>query len=347
MELTTRQLNRTLLARQLLLARRRVPLPASVSRLVALQAQYAPSPYVALWSRLDGFRREQLTRALERGTLLKAWPLRSTLHVVARKEFPFLVSASIESQQGRLRNLGTDVDAVATALGNDPLTAAETNAVGADVLGTDDRWTIAFTLRGIPFVRTPPVGPWPHTKPSPAKVWREPLPPPDEATRRVVHAYLAAYGPATREDVEQFTGFRLGQIGPALDGLPRREAEDGRALFDVPRARLADERVDAPVRFLPPYDSIILAHRDRSRILPDAYFDTVIRRKNATTLATFTVDGFIAGSWRIETVRGRATILLQAFDPLPRAAHPLLRGEAERLVRFHEPDATAYAVAFR
>ncbi len=230
-----RQLNRTLLLRQGLLARRRAPVPAAVARLVALQAQYAPSPYVALWSRLEGFRKEQLTRALAAGTVVKAGSLRTTLHVMARTEFPAIMAAYIDSQRGRLD--GIDVEALVAALPDRPFTSREFFELGHRALGTDDRWTVAFAGRAIPTTRTVPLGPWPHTKPSPSVLWREPLPEPDVGAAHVVRSYLAAYGPASREDIQQFTGFRMRQIDPALEGL--RESD---GLFDVPRARRADRR---------------------------------------------------------------------------------------------------------
>jgi hypothetical protein len=323
---TPRELNRTLLARQLLLERGKLSVPRAVERLVALQAQYAPSPYVALWSRLQGFRKEQLTRALARGTVVKGWPLRATLHVTTREDFPALAAGSVESLRGR--KLDVDLDALRRALPARPLTSRETFEIAGKTLGTDDRWTIAFALRRLAWVRTPSEGPWPHTKPTPAFVWPEPLPAPAEGVARAVRAYLTGYGPATRDDIQQFTGFRLGQIDPALEAM--RELEEG--LFDVPRGRVTKATVKAPVRFLPPFDSIILAHRDRSRILPDEYYETVIRRKNATTLATFTVDGFIAGAWKLD---GRK-LRIDPFAPLPRRARQEVDAEAGRLAAFYE-----------
>ena len=322
--MTLRELNRTLLQRQLLLARSRLAPSKAVERLVALQAQYAPSPYVALWSRLEGFRKEQLTRGLAVGSIVKASSLRLTLHVMTRAEFPYLAAACIEGYRNRTEGRTSDLDALRAAIPDEPLTSAEFFELGHRVLQTDDRWTVAFAFRSLAFVRTEPVGPWPHTKPSTALLWREPLPEAQAGAARVVRAYLAAYGPATRDDVRQFTGFRLGQIDPALEGL--RELGDG--LVDLPRARLVrgDER--APVRFLPAFDSIILAHRDRSRIVPPEYLEAVFNKKNATTKNTFTVDGFVAGAWRIEKRR----LVLEPFAPLPVRVRREVEAEGERLL---------------
>lgn len=331
--LSRRELNRTLLLRQSLLERRRRPLLEMIGRLVALQAQYSSSPYVALWSRLAGFRKAQLTDALRNGSAVKSGLMRGTLHVVTRDLYPFIEAGHIESQRGRLARLGTDPEALFAAWPDEPVD--DPVALAARLLGTDDPWTIAFTLRAMPWVRTAPLGEWPHTKPSPSLPWREPLAAPAEGAMRVVYDYLAGYGPAAREDIEQFTSFKVRQIEPALDGLRTFVDESRRVLYDLPRARLAAADMIAPVRFLPSYDSIILAHRDRARILPDEYRDVVLRRKNATTLATFTVDGLIAGSWRAERVRGTWRVDAEAFAPLPRTIRGEVDAERDALERFY------------
>jgi hypothetical protein len=334
--LTLRELNRTLLARQLLSERKRISLVRAVDRLVALQAQYAPSPYVALWSRLDGFRKEHLTQALVDGSIVKAGTLRTTLHVMTRAEFPYLVAAYIESGRGRTEGLGVDVELLRAALSEEPITSADLFALGHRVLNTDDRWTVAFAYRALPFVRTAPIGAWPHTTPPPLALWREQLPDPGESAVRVVRGYIAGYGPASRDDVVQFTGFKLRQIDPALAGLRTYEDEQGRALFDIPRAQVVPADGPAPVRFLPAFDSIILAHRDRSRIVPGEYIDIVFNKKNATTKQTFTVDGFVAGAWRIERKRGRWQLEVEPFAPLPLKVRREVDAEGERLLAFYE-----------
>ena len=329
--MTLRELNRTLLLRQMLLERKRISVSKAVAKLVALQAQYAPSPYVALWSRIEGFRKEQLTRGLVAGTIINTGTLRGTLHVMSGAEYPFIASAYIESGRGRSTGLGVDLEALRSAVPAEPLSGAELTALGHRVLGTDDRWTVAFAWRALPFVRLPPVGPWPHTKPPPYLLWREPLPDAQESSTRVVRAYLAAYGPASRDDVVQFTGFKLRQVDPALDGLRTFEDERGATLYDVPRAPRADAGVHAPVRFLPAFDSVILAHRDRSRIVPPEYVDAVFNKKNATTKNTFTVDGFVAGAWRIE----KGKLRVDPFAPLPSRARREVDAEGAKLLAWY------------
>jgi hypothetical protein len=321
---TLRELNRTLLLRQMLLRRKRMSVHDAVARLVALQAQYAPSPYVALWSRVAGFRKEQLTDAFRDGSIVKAGTLRTTLHVSTRDDYPAVAAAYIETQRARAERLG--VDALRAAAPAGPTEGAELIELGHRVLGTDDRWDVSFALRALPFVRAPPVGPWPHTKPPPFVYWREPLPEAGEAATRVVRGYLAGYGPATRQDIQQFTGLRLGQIDAALEGIAERGG-----LYDLPRAPRAAADVPAPVRFLPAFDSIILAHRDRSRIVPPEYVDVVFNKKNATTKNTFTVDGFVAGAWRIEKQR----IAVEPFVPLPARVRREVDAEAARLLAWY------------
>lgn len=327
--MTLRELNRTLLLRQMLLERKRISPVKAVTKLVALQAQYAPSPYVALWSRVEGFRKEQLSA---NRALVKAGCFRTTLHVVARAEFPFIVSSYIESQRGRSEGLGVDLEALRAAIPDAPLPPAELTELAHRVLGTEDPWTVSFASRALPFVRSDPVGPWPHTKPSPWVLWRDPLPDPLESSSRVVRQYLAAYGPATRDDIVQFTGFKVRQIAPAFDGLRTLEDEAGRTLYDVPRAPLADQGLPAPVRFLPAFDSIILAHRDRARIVPPEYVDAVFNKKNATTKNTFTVDGFVAGAWRIE----KRKLVVEPFAPLPAGVRREVDAEGAKLLAFYE-----------
>ncbi len=108
---------------------------------------------------------------------------------------------------------------------------------------------------------------------------------------------------------------------------------------------MPDPDTPAPPRFLPEYDNLVLSHADRARVLPEEYRPLVIRSAGRV-LATFLVDGFVAGTWRIERTRQGATLLLEPFGPLPRGTRDDLRAEGERLIRFAEGDAATFHIRF-
>ena len=90
MALTPLQLNRTLLDRQMLLARARVKPEKAVERLVALQAQVASPPYLGLWARVEGFAVADLVAMLRTRTTVRAALLRSTLHIVSARDYSWI-----------------------------------------------------------------------------------------------------------------------------------------------------------------------------------------------------------------------------------------------------------------
>src|SRR6266511_518594 len=104
--LTLRELNRALLARQMLLSRQRVGVVDAIERLACLQAQWAPSPYIALWSRIAGFARDDLTKPIDRGDVVKTTIMRATLHLVSAREYPAYHRATLEGRFGAWRPPG-------------------------------------------------------------------------------------------------------------------------------------------------------------------------------------------------------------------------------------------------
>src|SRR2546426_9959681 len=131
--LSLRALNRALLARQMLLRRRKIGVVDAVERLACLQGQWAPAPYVALWTRLATFEREQLTRAIDRGDVVKATLMRGTLHLASAREYPAYALATLEGRFGAWRPPGgpalADLDklhrSVMTFAGKTPRTRVE------------------------------------------------------------------------------------------------------------------------------------------------------------------------------------------------------------------------------
>jgi hypothetical protein len=357
--LTLRELNRATLARQLLLRRYRLPLMRAVERIAGLQAQWPPSPYIGLWSRLEGFEREALVRALPRRRVVKSTLMRGTLHIVSAEDYLQFAAAL---KQPRLEELGkrfpsADLRAAAErALAH----ARGTPRTREELVGLAEadeevyEWTVWHAIKAHgDLLHVPPSGHWRHFREGPylpASDWLGRSPADHDAgLRHLVRRYLAAFGPATRADVASWSGLPLARLEGALTALePELRAfrdEKGRLLLDLriaPRPRAA---TPAPARLLPKWDSVLLAHSppERERVLPERYRKTVIRT-NGDVLPTFLVDGFVAGLWQLERARRRATLVLEPFEPLSAGARRELEDEADRLVRFLEPEAAAHAV---
>jgi Winged helix DNA-binding domain len=89
--LAVRELNRALLARQGLLERTRTPVPEMVERLVGMQAQVPWNPYIALWSRIEGFAPADLSDLVAGHALARTTAMRATLHLLTSRDLRSLV----------------------------------------------------------------------------------------------------------------------------------------------------------------------------------------------------------------------------------------------------------------
>jgi hypothetical protein len=332
-----RELNRALLARQLLLERRTLSPAAAIERVGPLHAQGVESTYVNLWSRIEGFRREQLTRALERGAVLRGGLLRNTLHLVSAREHAVYVAAL---RQPRLEWLAgawkqrfdertlKRAEQTLEKLAAEPRPFADlVDAVGGDM------WLVRAVAirRGLP--TTPPAGVWGFHGASPYALAATQPADPAESMRHLVRHYFAAFGPATVDDLSFWAGVRKRDVQPFLEELDLRRFcdEQGRRLLDLPRAPLPPADTPAPPRFLLRWDNLYLGHASgaRDRIVPQA-----LRRRvytvNTVMPATFLVDGFVAGTWRQE--RDRVTI--EPWRRLTRAEKTSLTSELDGLADF-------------
>jgi hypothetical protein len=335
--LTERELNRALLGRQLLLERRRLSLPRAVELMGGIQAQYAPSAYVGLWSRLEGFERNSLTRALERRSLVQATLMRNTIHIVSSSDYwPLVIAVRAERMAWSRSVQRSDERAVRRAaerlrrfLADGPRRQKEIADAGHWVPGVGI-W--------LDLVRVPPSGTWERRRADLfglAEDWVGPEPELDEEEARefLVRRYLVAFGPAPRRDIAQWAGMSVASLAGALERLPLRRFrdEDGGELLDLPRAPLPPAETPAPVRFLPTWDATLLVHARRSGILDEAHRKRIFHVRNPQSERTFLVDGKVAGAWRYEG--GRVT--LEPFHRLERGARSELEAEAQRLAAFH------------
>jgi hypothetical protein len=339
--LTRRELNRALLARQLLLERGELPLPAALERVAGIQAQYAPSMYVGLWSRLAGFERGALTAALERREVVQGTLMRATIHLVSRADYwPFALATRTARRERWLRSVRDAPSAAAMAGAARTLRrrlAEDGQLRRADVeqlLGKTRAHGIGLWLD---LVRVPPSGTWERRRADVYGAAEDWIGPPEitarAAAEHLVQRYLEGFGPATAKDVASFTGLTVTALKPALSALElcRFRSEDGEELLDVADGPLPDPETPAPPRFLPTWDATLLVHARRTGLLPEEHRSKLFGIKTPHSFPTFLVDGAVAGKWRHE--RGR--IELEPFGRLDGATRRALGAEAERLAAFH------------
>ncbi|WP_437931320.1 winged helix DNA-binding domain-containing protein [Sorangium sp. So ce291] len=360
--LTRRELSRATLARQMLLSRERATAVHGIERLIALQAQLARPPFIGLWSRLSGFRREELVQLVLRREVVRAPFLRGTLHLVSAKDYldlhpilaPVLHAAVRSVLRGRADALDVErlVAEARAYFDEEPRTMDELRDHLAQLHPEGDVRAMALAVRmHLPVVQVPTEAAWgyPGTADfAPAGSWlgkpfRE-----HDGPRALVLRYLASFGPATATDVQTWSG--LPRIKDVLQPLRERLStfrdERGRELFDLPDAPRPPADTAAPARFLPDYDNLLLAHDDRTRIIADEHRGRILLSANLRILPTFLVDGFVAGTWTVERKKASAALVLAPFEALSRAAREQLAEEGEALLRFVEEDAGAFEVRF-
>ena len=334
-----------MLARQGLLE----PLQGTIAKTLAasggLQAQYAPSMYVGLWSRMGGaLERAALTQALERRTVVQATLMRITIHLVAKRDFwPFALATRAARRELWLRSMrgGTD-EAQMTELAarvREHLTKdGRADQPQGARCARRQAATRSASASGSTSSAVPPAGTWERRRAdlfAAAEDWVGPAPDLSDAdaVAQLVRGYLAGFGPASRADIASYTGLAPRDLALILDGmrLRRFRSESGDELLDVARAPLPDPEQPAPVRFLPTWDTTLLVHARRARILPEEHRPKIFHVRNPHSTPTFLVDGAVAGTWRHRD----GAIELEPFAPLDRATRRELRAEADRLAAFH------------
>jgi winged helix DNA-binding protein len=365
--LTLRELNRAMLARQLLLERARIGVVPAIERLAALQAQWSPSPYIALWSRLKDFRHEKLWSAIERRQVIRARLMRGTLHLVSARDFYAYAVATQDLQRGAWNRLqvGRGVDpkqvaALAIAFARDPRPKEEVlehirKSIGGSLAGPFSWLVWRFVSAHADLVTAPPGGHWeyggtdaPYVA---ARHWiaTGERPAEEDALERLVRRCLGAFGPASVADVAKFAGQVPPRIRPTLERmtplLRTFSDEDGRLLYDLPRAPRPSADLHAPIRFLPRYDELLISYQHRDRVMAPAHRRAVYT-KNAIVEAVVTVDGFAAGTWSLVRAKKQATLRVSPFARLAAKDRIAIEAEADALLGFLAPDATTTGVRF-
>jgi hypothetical protein len=301
-----RELGRATLARQMLLSRESVDVAEAVGRLGALQAQEARPPFIALWSRVDGFDASDLVDAFAEKTVVRGTLMRGTVHLARTEDLlrwqPVLAPLGVEGLRKVVgaRLDGADIDAAVSDVRALFADAEELSAddvrdwIGEHRPSEDTRAVARIALYSLPLVRVPDGGRWGFTPKSRFTDSRHWLGRDARANApSLIRAYLAAFGPATVRDAQQFLGG-----GDWQEVFDKLELERFGKYYDLPDAPRPGEDVVAPVRFLPDFDSLMLAHVDRSRVIADAHRKD-LTTKNLRVRAVVLVDGMVAGFWKL------------------------------------------------
>ena len=304
-----------------------------------LQAQYAPSMYVGLWSRLEGLERDALTRALERRSVVQATLMRATIHLVSKRDYWPFELAIADGRRDWWERVHKHLDpaemrraakTLRRALAERHLRRKEVE----ELIGRDSALGIGAYL---PIVRVPPSGTWDQRRADlygAADDWVErPELTQSDAVDHVIRRYLGAFGPAPKTDIADWAGLNVRDVSAGLERLSLRRFRDeaGNELLDLPRTPLPDADTPAPPRFLPVWDATLLVHARRTGIVPEEYRPLIFNTKTPHSFNTFLVDGKVAGTWRNQGGK----VVLNAYEGVPRAARRELDDEARRLAAFH------------
>jgi hypothetical protein len=368
--LTQDTLNRTLLARQHLLAPRSGSPAETVEAIGAIQAQYWPAVAISLFTRNDGATLETVYDAFERRELVVGSSIRGTVHAVSRAEHPLyaavseatnadVLSARAEAKDPGLHALRA---AVLEFAADKPRSAAEFAEFAAQWVAANPGRLSAANLeyhesrgwrpiyRSNALIRFPADGNWsPATGPKTYLYSPERAADPDAAIAALVRRHLGAFGPAGADDVAVWLGLKVTGARSILEGFTDLVAyvdEAGRTLYDLPDGEITDAAVKAPPRLLPRFDSVLLAYnaKHRQRIISREYWEKVYSGKNLQILPSFLVGGYVAGIWSVEAKKKLATVTLEPFHKLGKAEVKALTAEAERVLRLQAPDSASYAV---
>ncbi len=361
--LSRRALNRALLARQLLLRRSKLAVPAALEHLVGLQAQLPLAPYVGLWSRLAGFAPDTLSRLLEERQVVRLTMFRGTLHLVTGRDAlalrpllrPLLERMLAGGAYGR-RIAGLDVHELVAAaraiVDEKPRSGADLGAALQERWPDRDGSSLSHAVRHLlPMVQIPPRGVWgksAQARWASLETWLDRPLGPGAPLDELLTRYLGAFGPASAADAQAWSGLpKLRESFERLrPGLRVFRDEAGRELFDLAAAPRPSPETEAPVRFLPEYDNLILGYADRTRVISEAHRRT-LAVPNAVSPGTFLVDGFVAGTWRIARAPGSATLSVTPLVRLRGAARTAVLEEGARLLELAAAEVTRRDVIVR
>ncbi|MEV0615455.1 winged helix DNA-binding domain-containing protein [Nonomuraea sp. NPDC050404] len=347
--ISRRALNRATLDRQHLLRRTGLSVAEVVAHLGGLQAQTPHTWYVGLWNRVAGFVPEDAADLLLSRELVRIALQRSTIHLVTARDC-LAMRPALQAVTERMtrttfgkRLAGVDLDELAAAgralLEARPMTFADLGRALAERWPGNDPHALGQGVRWlVPLVQVPPRGVWGKSGPvahTSAESWLGFETPPMTPAELVLR-YLGAYGPASVQDVQTWSGLtRLGEVVESLD-LVRLRDEGGRTLYDLPDAPRPPEDVPAPVRLMYDFDNLFIGYADRSRTITEigaaalgGFMGTNVQPR------VILVDGVTAGDWTVTRAKGVSTLNVHQWEPIK--VMDEVAEEGRRLLEFLAP----------
>jgi hypothetical protein len=360
--LTTRELNRALLARQQLLTRKRLSVEKTIHNVGGLQTQEPKDATVALWSRITGFDPKKLRDAAESRSIVRGSNLRCTIHTVTTQDFidyRFTLSNVIERDTANWRDryVGLDIPAVTKAVkkllaDDQPRNGREIGELLQEQFPNVNREGLTHCARiHVPVVMTPTDDRWGYSRPPKLALAERFLGEKlvkNDAKAELLLRGIAATGPSSFADLRTWSGLTgvREALEPHLSELIVFHHESGRELYDLPDAPRPKADTPAPIRFLGEYDNFALSHADRSRIGEAKDAKLLNWSKNGRRAFTLLIDGHVRGTWQITRKKQEARIILMPFDKQPKQTLDEVATEGEALLHVVEPDAAEYAVEF-
>jgi len=342
--LSQRALNRALLERQHLLRRRRASASQEIEHLVAMQAQVPNSPYVGLWTRLEGFQPAELADLIVKRRAVRLGIMRNTVHLVTARDclalrplFQPMLERTLRSSPFGRHLVGLEMsavlDAATRAMIEKPRTFSQLGSLLHQRWPDRDATSLAYAIRHLlPIVQVPPRGVWGKSAQptwTTAEHWLGRPLESNASPDRLIMRYLKAFGPAAVADISAWSGLTgLRSIVERLrPNLRTFQDERGRELFDTLDGPLPDPQTPSPPRFLPEYDNILIGHDDRTRVIDYAY-------RHSIFMGTLLVDGFVQGTWAIKRAADGMTLAIEPLRKLTRAERSAVADEGEQLVAF-------------
>lgn len=332
-------LNRALIERQMLRERADDSALATIEHLFGIQAQEPKSPYIGLWTRIQDFRPQELEDLLTSRQAVRLLLMRGTIHLVSaqdalglRPHTQLKLDRELTSGPFAKRLQGLDFDEVAEAgrkiLDHTPQGTADAGKQLKERWPDREHTVLGNALRNkLALVQLPPRGLWHQSGRAVCTTVENWLGRPQQAMpmEELVLRYLRAFGPSTVMDAQQWSGLtRLAATFEVLrPQLVTFRNEAGKELFDLPDAPRPDPETPVPVRLLPEFDNILLAHADRRRVIADDRLGVVIGGK-----PTVLVDGFVVATWSVGKDK-RVTV--DYIDNLPQSRQKAVAEECDRL----------------